>query len=655
MALVQIPNQPVVLNPEADCVDCDTRVYCQKYGPDDTLNWQAKQTPCGTVDPCPEYIVGSELGENFNLAIADCDEWDLGAGWGCSVDGICHTPGSTNLLSENLNTPTVAGKLYRIQYTIQNSTAGAVKFKWAGGFESEYISGNTLLDKVFILAGIGGDTTIDILPTSDFDGCIQFCSVKEVANFGWETIDWVQWTIGEDCTFCHSGDDSIAELSNDTLGINDGGYYAVKVKITGSATATTIIYLHDNPSETFTGSGEYTFYITAGSTGDDIRIQIIGDACIQFLEIAKLKNDYGAALIDSETGALVADISGEIGYYQDWVTIAKKWSELAVGYGCYKLAIYGDCCTDCVPSEECGGLCNLDFSTNDCWVLTTSGNVSSAINSFVIPDVWDIFFNDTNPAIATIKQELTDFCKNRRYEFSFGYDSAAPFGYGVNIINSNGDVLAISQGSKTAGSGTASGTISLCTQKTYEGPFFLLINIISGGTSGEVQIDNVSYQILAFDMNTDCPDFVSNCLSYRSSVSCDDKLVMGYADNSAYGFEFINTGFRLQARVSFALRNSSSDADETQYIFSNGDREKGYTRKERLKTMMISQVDEITHDVVDTARLLKHFYLGNNNDVLTEYVAKKGEYVREWKGIINTCNAKLEVAKKGDIGFMTNC
>ncbi len=639
MALEFIQTQPIVFDPQEDCPECDTRCFCQTYLTADTLYWQGKQTPCEEIEVCStdseDLISNGEFTDN-------ADDWSLALGWSWSAGKICWHESAFGTYATQSIPSLVTGKTYIVKFTVSGYTSPGSVTPVLGGTAGASIQ---LDGEYSVLIECGATTDFSFFAIGQ-DGCIDNVSIFESC---WQT-DNDNLTYSE-AGLCHTAG-GISVATQPVLTI--GSYYKAQITISNYTAGSVTVGDGVNVWSTLNNNGVFEMWGTAAATDFTVTFSSDFDGCVQSAVVYKYKNDFSAALINSEDGSFVADITDGISYYKEWVTIIKE----GLDEGCYKLALFNECCHE-------GGhefLCNGDFSINDdeegaCWTLTETGNVTSRIDDF-IAEAWDIFFNDSNEATATIKQEV-DVCKNRHYRFSFDYDSAIKFGYTVSIKNAEGLNVIVYTGLVPSGTDTISVSIDLCIGDSdiWETPITFELEIQNGEQSGQIQIDNTSLVLRDVEISRDCADHYSNCFCVKTTANCKERVLMGYSDTPAYGFEFTNTGFKLQVRTVIALDKMSEDGEETSYVYSNGVHETAFSQSEPFETLFIEQVDKITHHSIRVMRRLKHFYIGDSNDVLTEYFVKKGDYTPEWikDEFLKLAPARFDVSKKGSIGFMTNC
>jgi len=177
--------------------------------------------------------------------------------------------------------------------------------------------------------------------------------------------------------------------------------------------------------------------------------------------------------------------------------------------------------------------------------------------------------------------------------------------------------------------------------------------------AGTIIIDNIEFILQDVDCQLDCM-YESNCLCFKSSIADDFEcanIVQAYCDNPAFGFEFTNTGFRLQQRLAFSLFNSSYPEETEDYNYSNDMRESYFAHVEKYQQIFFEKVPEYVHDCISIQRRCKHFLIGDINDVLTEYFVKPSDYQPEWvkNSLIREAPSRFDIRKKTADGFMFNC
>lgn len=96
--------------------------------------------------------------------------WEADSGW--LVDGglATHTPGTADAIRQDFVTTT--GKWYRLAYTVAGRTAGTVTPRLAGGSTRPGQTVSVDGDHLDRIQAVSGNTRIEFLASSDFDGAI---------------------------------------------------------------------------------------------------------------------------------------------------------------------------------------------------------------------------------------------------------------------------------------------------------------------------------------------------------------------------------------------------------------------------------------------------------------------------------------------------
>lgn len=165
------------------------------------------------------------------------------------------------------------------------------------------------------------------------------------------------------------------------------------------------------------------------------------------------------------------------------------------------------------------------------------------------------------------------------------------------------------------------------------------------------------YRLRIKDVSCVATTLNSNCFCWTGQPNGCTKLVQGYSENAAYGFEFTNSGFRLSQRLLFALTSNDFPEDMDNYLYSNGARKLNFAQVEDYLTLFFESVPDFVHNCISRQRRLKHFLLGDADDVMTEYFAKPGAYQPEWvkNTLIREAPSRFDVRKSEGNIFQTNC
>jgi hypothetical protein len=160
---------------------------------------------------------------------------------------------------------------------------------------------------------------------------------------------------------------------------------------------------------------------------------------------------------------------------------------------------------------------------------------------------------------------------------------------------------------------------------------------------------------LKFHDACDSTDYYQvNMINYAGNNGTWDcsKLVTSTCVGSAYGFEFTNSGFKLQQRLRLTWFNPKYAITGESYFYSSGQFKKLFAQRQKLLTAWFDYVDESTHDVISLQLHCDSFMIDG-----VEYHIPIIEYVPEWvaNGKRNLARARVEMQLKTDVLFNKNC
>jgi hypothetical protein len=728
--LVFIANQSLIFTPyggpeSACCNACDEEEYCKMIQPDDPLKFQFRQNPCGCNVLCPFEI--EALGENIvtnGTFDTDTSGWSIDPGWGWNAGKAKKTPGQAGWIRWTaLLTP---GRVYKIKYTVSGMTTGTltpalgIPGPYPANFElgtPASANGTYELNITFTL--IGAFQFLVFFADATFDGYIDDIEFYEVSGC-WAYDAGVSVSDG---IVCHESGAEAIIINPGVLTI--GVYYQVRLTISGR-TAGSIEVRMSTTSAPVSTNGESSVYLTADGTDFSIWMSDDFDGCIELCAVYKLRKDYIIYLIDVDTYEPILDLTSYFVYDGDWVTLnVETWSLLGINTdGCFRLAIYNDCCTSCddrVPCFEVGGdinsmnpafyveghyymdadgtvvqwnggdlipvdcpnqfvellvsdepdlfpascyewdadevhwkvvdcecnqLCNGDFEIAQgeegvCWEQEQA-NATSEIDA----GVWTVVFPDENPVSAAYVSQPISLCKCRTYNVCFDYSSDKDFGYEFII---EGVILRVTP--KSAGSGTEcfSFTIPESFVPSVTPPELSLG--ISSSLTATVEIDNFIITVQPFDIDESCPDFVSNCISFKNNHECT-KLITAYCNEYGHGFKFGTDGadFRLTQRLRAISFNPAYPSVQEIQDESNGNDEQTHTQRKKYKTLHMDKMSETEHDCVSIQRLCEFLFIDT-----IEMVAKREEYQGDWDkdGKKKLVRGRMDLALKSNNTYFT--
>jgi hypothetical protein len=204
-----------------------------------------------------------------SVVVSNISVKEIGQDWtfaGLATMGdevVSFVDNGTNTNSSIAQSVLTTSKSYKLVFEITRYVAGRIQILSGGGTYRVDISGGIGVYTIPIQSV--GSTTFTIkrdggYPNFDFD--IDNVSVKELDP----DDDWVLgtgWSIGDDKATCSSGNASLTQDVSPEI----GKQYKVTVNITEYTSGILYIDLGGSSAQTFTSTGNKTFYLTTISTG----------------------------------------------------------------------------------------------------------------------------------------------------------------------------------------------------------------------------------------------------------------------------------------------------------------------------------------------------------------------------------------------------
>jgi hypothetical protein len=166
---------------------------------------------------------------------------------------------------------------------------------------------------------------------------------------------------------------------------------------------------------------------------------------------------------------------------------------------------------------------------------------------------------------------------------------------------------------------------------------------------GDITVDNiVIYKTEPFDAT-----YTSECLQYNSNGFARTKMIVGWCDQSALGFEFQNTGFKLQQRAEVRSINPNYPKSTTIMKMGTGNARIAYSEVEKYWQLHTGFASETFHDTMAAIISCDHFQIGDTEGEGIEYIAEAEDYTPNWQGdgtySLATAVINLRVKEKGQL------
>lgn len=624
MSIVTLPNQPLVFDyPINECDSCDERDFCNPVIEGDTVDFQIKQTACGSnliCDPRAQ-LIGDQLVTNGTFT-GSAAGWTLGVAWSYGANIVSFAGGvGHGILSQTIATALVQNKYYIVRFTISNLTGTLSLVPDLGNSPVVNAVDAAGTYEMVILCGAGTDLEfIQAIDACTFD--IDDIELYELAECWTGASGWVQETNGG---LTHTlGTTSISQV---TPPLTAGYYYEVKITIYEYVSGTIVAVLGTQQSDSIGAEGTTTVYVTANNTGFSILPTNDFVGTITYVSVKKLKNDFTFGVIDLDdmTEYTATD---EITYYHNWVTAfinAHDW--IPVDSNCFKIVAH-DLCTEIYDD------------------VVTDGAFINGLDSWVYHANWFDGFHSAwaySKFNATGYQNLGGGLQPFVLSDPTVFPTVTSYYYKI-IVSGTVDAISflnLSFGARLLIKVTAPGTyegivntgvalnnlVSLATAANAAAPLTDLIYVHYIEVRPVIEVDRV---------------LTSNCFTYINGVGCT-RLIKSYCDeNGSGGFNFVESLFQMKQRISIVQVNPIYQQESTNYLFSNGVRSVIYAQSEKYWSVRTDYIPEWMHDCFSFQIIQDHLFMDDlemfdkGEDYVPDY-AGDNDYVRvssvsrEWK------------------------
>lgn len=167
--------------------------------------------------------------------------------------------------------------------------------------------------------------------------------------------------------------------------------------------------------------------------------------------------------------------------------------------------------------------------------------------------------------------------------------------------------------------------------------------------AGDIIVDNISViKVEPFEAT-----YTSECLKYDSNGFARSKMIVGYCDQPSFGFEFANTGFRLQQRAEIKSIAPTYPKATTIMKSGTGDARVAYSEIEKYWQVHTNFASETFHDAMSAIISCDHFLIGDTESSGVEYVAEAEDYSPNWQTdgsySLATAVINVRVKEKGQV------
>lgn len=637
MSLGLIPYQPIVFNLELDeCAHCDNEEYCQLVEPDDEIYVQFTQSPCGNNLICDENIIkfSDDMVSNGTFT-GSAAGWTLGVAWSYGANKVSFAGGvGHGTLKQTIGTTLVTGKYYALRFTISNVTGILALQPKLGGVLAAAVVAAGSFEQVIVSGGGANELEfVQNINACTFD--IDNIELYEIAPCWGAATGWSQSNIGG----LHHITGYTSAISPVTPPLTNGIRYYVEFIITDYVGGTVTPRCGTALGDALRGNGYHWDWIISNGTSFSFVPDTDFEGTITFVSVKAMNDDYEVVLSDlGEEIDYMPAISDADYYWDAYATIHLKLSDYQSTYhfadeSCFRLTIVDEC---------------DDYGSN----LVTNGSFAGSYDPWINNANFNYSYHSVFSYKATGSLLIYVFDGDTEIIGTNALPGINDFYYEIKIW---GDVdgttpVTLAVGGRFLGSfdapGEYSGVVTVAD---------LLSNSVRIGTTGDgvstadkkIYITDVMVKPITIVEET----YISNCINLKPTHDCT-KLVVAYAEGAeqSWGFEYLNTGFKLSQRIGLVISQPYYPDEEDDYIYSDGKRSINFATSEKYWRAGTDFLPEEAHDCLRLQRLSDHFII---DDI--EYYCKKGSHEPTWKESCQTlAPVRFDIRLKTDPSYNRN-
>lgn len=421
----------------------------------------------------------------------------------------------------------------------------------------------------------------------------------------WSTTS-AAWTVGSGTATKTAG--SAGQLFQSAPATN-GTYVKLSFIYETSDNSLPLNVSFNGNTEFIYNSGEYEFYLESTTSSF---LSFSGQsslACtITGLRISTVNTDFVVELWDENDTSITTVPTSEMRIADGYATFSVDWSDLAVSYGCYKIAVQDPCtCSQ-------NGIIALDFTTSAvAWDSGSDWTVGGGVAEY----------SGTGSASALLYNVL---CTETEYEFTYtvsglaGGDSFRP-----TIGNTNGATV------------------------TTDGTYTETLTTASGASSGsrirfrgQTINPSATFEISDFSIEATNKVYITSNLIKYGSYGCETILVRACNDSDGLGFGFDNTGFSPTFRLPASLARGVYPMTRESYDYSDGVKRNTYGRGRVAREYGVNAPYWVHDFLAMVGVMADHLYFDG-----VEYFVEEDEYPSvSWAETDNSGGVILQVSKK---------
>lgn len=628
MPLYPVSNQPYFPDPNHPALIPCGGNYCNPLQIGDLFYWQGYQTPCGIslVDDSTfsDLTLGTELVTNGNFQ-SGATGWTTAPALAWTVTGGVNSVALYDASVGLVNTWTQAvaitpGVTYRLVFTVGGITAGNFLDVFVGSTLQTLTISATGTYTVDVIAG-ADNTDLVFSAVSVNNLTLDNVSLKAITYADWDGNG--EWNLSDGLA-CKSvtGTGLLEQITANY--VTAGGYYKVTFTVSNyGGTGTLTPQLGGTAGTAVSSNGTFTQWITPGADGVLKFLPSSGfTGCISLEAstdgVYALRNDYIFSAISELGAGDSTDISAYIEYFEDYVTLIFDPEDAELPFECYIFEIEDSCDIfheELVTNGAFDGTLTGWLRGNNAaqYDFTTPGQMS-----FIYPDPpvfaqvsIPLLFNAVNPLIIAPANYLISF------EILANPD-----------VTNMGVLVEIDTGQTTQ---TLFSTVGIHTLPvTYTTPTATYnafrVRITANFSMDDTPVPPGTHIITITDVSlrrTEPFDatYTSECVKY-DLLHRNTQLITGYCDRNNLGFEFENTGYKIQQRMGVVGRNAVWPKKKVLKKSGNGDAALVYSESEKFWELQTDLLSESALQGLADQVDCDHFLIGDDLATQKEYLAE---------------------------------
>jgi len=557
------------------------------------------------------------------------NSWSPADGWLLGDESACHS-GGTGILEETVADYMLIGEYWEVQITASGVVSGTVDV-----YIADILAGTISTNGTFRYYGTPTvDGVLSFDPSADFVGCLSAPAAYELKNDHlayWVDPDGTQYQIGQHFEYFERWVTLIFDPEDNEVEIPYGCSYIQVV----DACVVTGNNLVINPGFADNGADwnppdQFRNYSTPSGEAQLSLDPMTGTDYISNGDFSGGFTDWTAGAGWSISGGGALHTPGSTATLLQAVNVPLIPTPPGVGWYYLQFTVSGRTAGSVSVTLE--NQTRSTFSANDTMITYFNIATGGAVNFWFTPTT------DFDGTIDDVQLVYHDFGFNSFISLTNTVNTAILAGnyeLSFDIVSQSDPLLSVAPrllgqtGAYTYFSGVGTHTISIPNYIPGAQAVQLIAKFETAnyGIAGTINIDNV--QLVAVEPFE--ATYTSECLNYQEEWT-NTKMVVGYCDQQAFGFEFTNTGFKFQQRMECRTLNPA-DPQELQIQKTGlGNARVTYAAIEKYWIFASGFMSETAHDSLAVMRLCDHFLIGPTEDNGTEYITGIDEYAPEWRG-----------------------